>query len=372
MSQTIDVPESAAAVDLLAGLNPAQQEAVVTTEGPVLVVAGPGSGKTRVLTHRIAYLIEDAERPARPHPRRHLHQQGGARDARPDRAAARRAAAPSGLAMGTFHSFGVRVLRQNPGVVADRLGILPNFLIYDDADQIDVAKQADRRRRARSRSRSRRAGCSRRISAAKSLLLTPDEFADRGRDLRRRGDRPRLRRLPALPAQGQRGRFRRPARPADPPVRRGARPAGALPGALPLHPGRRVPGHQPRPVRPRLRPRRPSTATSSSSATPTSRSTAGARPTSATSSTSRRTIPDATRIHLELNYRSTRRIVDDRRPRHPREHPADRPPAAHRERGGRARRRPRAVRPEPRGAVRRRRDPAPDRRPRRSTATTSR
>ena len=44
--------------------------------------------------------------------------------------------------MGTFHSFGVRFLRQNPGLVADRLGILPNFLIYDDADQIEVAKQA--------------------------------------------------------------------------------------------------------------------------------------------------------------------------------------------------------------------------------------
>ncbi|MEA2523277.1 MAG: ATP-dependent helicase UvrD/PcrA [Thermomicrobiales bacterium] len=161
--------------DLLHGLNPDQQLAVTTTEGPVLVVAGPGSGKTRVLTHRIAYLIEERN----VSPDRILavtFTNKAAREMRDrigrligeDRA--------TGLVMGTFHSLGVRFLRQNPGIVADRLGILPNFLIYDDADQIDTMKQAivanslDPKQVAPRRMLSR-------VSAAKSMLLGPSEFA---------------------------------------------------------------------------------------------------------------------------------------------------------------------------------------------------
>ncbi|MEA2596077.1 MAG: ATP-dependent helicase UvrD/PcrA, partial [Thermomicrobiales bacterium] len=161
--------------DLLHGLNPDQQLAVTTTEGPVLVVAGPGSGKTRVLTHRIAYLIEERN----VSPDRILavtFTNKAAREMRDrigrligeDRA--------TGLVMGTFHSLGVRFLRQNPGIVADRLGMLPNFLIYDDADQIDTMKQAivanslDPKQVAPRRMLSR-------VSAAKSMLLGPSEFA---------------------------------------------------------------------------------------------------------------------------------------------------------------------------------------------------
>jgi len=160
--------------DLLEGLNAQQQLAVSTTEGPVLVVAGPGSGKTRVLTHRIAYLIREravladeilavtfTNKAAREMCER-INRLIGEETAK-------------GLVMGTFHSLGVRILRQNPGIVSDRLGILPNFLIYDDSDQIDTAKQAitsiglDPKRVAPRRMLSR-------ISAAKSMLLSPDEF----------------------------------------------------------------------------------------------------------------------------------------------------------------------------------------------------
>jgi len=161
--------------DLLAGLNPDQQRAVTAVDGPVLVVAGPGSGKTRVLTHRIAHLIDDLGVP----PDRILAVTFTNKAAREMRhrierlLGGRRA---EGLVMGTFHSFGVRLLRQNQGLVADRLGIPPNWLIYDGGDQAEMAKRAvvavglDPKQVAPRRMLAR-------ISAAKSLLVNPDEFA---------------------------------------------------------------------------------------------------------------------------------------------------------------------------------------------------
>ncbi|MDP9363339.1 MAG: UvrD-helicase domain-containing protein [Chloroflexota bacterium] len=175
LSSNLAAAEPDVATRLLGGLNAEQQEAVVTTEGPVLVVAGPGSGKTRVLTHRIAYLIEEHNVP----PERILAVTFTNKAAREMRERIERLLGgrrAEGLVMGTFHSFGVRLLRQNPGVVADRLGILPNFLIYDDADQLELAKRSvmgvglDPKQVAPRRMLSR-------ISAAKSLLVGPDEFA---------------------------------------------------------------------------------------------------------------------------------------------------------------------------------------------------
>src|SRR5680860_70703 len=99
---------------LLTGLNPEQQRAVVTTEVPVLVVAGPGSGKTRVLTHRIAWLIEEIGTS----PDQILAVTFTNKAANEMRSRINRLlgdGSTNGLVMGTFHSLGVRILRQNPG-----------------------------------------------------------------------------------------------------------------------------------------------------------------------------------------------------------------------------------------------------------------
>ncbi len=163
------------AAALLQGLNDSQQVAVTSITGPVLVVAGPGSGKTRVLTHRIAYCIFEGNiRPERILAVTFTNKAAREMRERIDHLIG--ADATAGLVMGTFHSLGVRLLRQNPGIVADKLGLQPNFLIYDDGDQQTLAKQAilavglDPKMVAPRRMTSR-------ISAAKSLFLSPDDVA---------------------------------------------------------------------------------------------------------------------------------------------------------------------------------------------------
>ena len=120
---------------LLEGLNPPQREAVTYGEGPLLILAGAGSGKTRVLTHRIAYLLRTGRRPRRRDPRDHVHQQGRAGDARARRAAGR----PRDRAMWvmTFHSACARMLRAD----AHRLGYTRQFTIYDGADSRRLIKR---------------------------------------------------------------------------------------------------------------------------------------------------------------------------------------------------------------------------------------
>ncbi|MEZ4531449.1 MAG: UvrD-helicase domain-containing protein [Thermomicrobiales bacterium] len=160
-------------IDLLAGLNPEQVRAVTAPDGPTLVVAGPGSGKTRVLTHRIAWLIAERGVPATSILAVTFTNKA-AREMRQRVEQLVPAEAAAGLTMGTFHSFGVRVLRENPGLVADRLGITRNFTIYDDADQQAIIKQAitnigqDPKQLA-----PRRVGA--RISAYKSSMVSPEE-----------------------------------------------------------------------------------------------------------------------------------------------------------------------------------------------------
>ncbi|MFB0547146.1 MAG: ATP-dependent helicase, partial [Anaerolineae bacterium] len=123
-------------MDILKDLNPAQREAVESIEGPVLVLAGPGSGKTRVLTQRVGYLVHVCginpynimavtftNKAAREMKER-LHRLLGERLRR--------------LTIGTFHAICVRILRRE----AEEAGLPKSFVIYDDGDQLGLIRQA--------------------------------------------------------------------------------------------------------------------------------------------------------------------------------------------------------------------------------------
>jgi len=120
---------------IFAGLNPAQREAVETTEGPLLVLAGAGSGKTRVLTSRIAYLIGVLGIPAdQILAVTFTNKAAGEMKERVEKLLG---PAARDISIGTFHSIGVRILRRDIGHLARSRG----FVIYDDADTIGVIKE---------------------------------------------------------------------------------------------------------------------------------------------------------------------------------------------------------------------------------------
>ena len=121
--------------DLLSGLNPQQHKAVTAGSGPTLVVAGPGSGKTRVLTHRIAYLVQQGTPPFRIMAVTFTNK--AAREMR-ERVEHLLGGALGGLTIGTFHAICARFLRRE----ADRLDVTRDFVIFDDSDQLAVVKQA--------------------------------------------------------------------------------------------------------------------------------------------------------------------------------------------------------------------------------------
>ena len=106
-------------------LTPSQRKAVRHIEGPLLIIAGPGSGKTRVITHRIAALIDSG---VRPYNICAITFTNKAAEEMRQRAFALGASA--GARISTFHSLCVRILRR----YADKAGVKPNFSIYDQAD----------------------------------------------------------------------------------------------------------------------------------------------------------------------------------------------------------------------------------------------
>ena len=155
---------------LLNGLNPEQQKAVKTTEGPLLIMAGAGSGKTRVLTHRIAYLMVEKQvnpynilaitftnKAAREMRERIKNIMGGAADE---------------VWISTFHSMCVRILRRD----IDRIGFNRNFTIFDTSDQLSVIKSILKDKNIDPKKFDPRAILGS-ISSAKNELIDAEEYA---------------------------------------------------------------------------------------------------------------------------------------------------------------------------------------------------
>src|SRR5699024_9535574 len=120
--------------DLLTGLNKEQKEAVQHTEGPLLIMAGAGSGKTRVLTHRIAYLIKEKSVA----PRNILAITFTNKAAREMKLRVSRLVVPGRdyMWVSTLHSMCVRIFRRD----SDRIGYISNFTILDSSDPLSVDK----------------------------------------------------------------------------------------------------------------------------------------------------------------------------------------------------------------------------------------
>lgn len=162
-------------MDILQGLNPAQKEAVETLEGPLLILAGAGSGKTKTLTHRIANLIAHGVQPssilavtftnkaAREMRERLWRLTDGRGDLPP------RSFMPY---MGTFHGICVKILR----IEAEALRLDRNFVIYDTDDQISLIKRTIKNLRLSDEKSLKPKSIQSIISKSKNEGLTPDEY----------------------------------------------------------------------------------------------------------------------------------------------------------------------------------------------------
>jgi DNA helicase-2/ATP-dependent DNA helicase PcrA len=156
----------------LADLNPAQREAVLATEGPVLVVAGAGSGKTRVLTHRIAHLVSACG--VKPQEILAITFTNKAAGEMRERLEGILGDVAPRMWVMTFHAACGRILRRE----APRLGYRSNFTIYDQADQVRLAKQC-LEELERDPKRFVPRGIHAQISMAKNQLIGPEEYKAR-------------------------------------------------------------------------------------------------------------------------------------------------------------------------------------------------
>ena len=161
-------------MEIIKGLNEAQRKAAMTTEGPVLVIAGAGSGKTRLLTHRIAYLI--AEKKVSPRNILAVTFTNKAAGEMKERVktliGSRHHIQPW---MGTFHHICVRILR----VEIEKIGFKKNFVIYDDSDQLALVKKIMKEKEISPEQFNPRAMLSV-ISKAKGELLDVSDYISGG------------------------------------------------------------------------------------------------------------------------------------------------------------------------------------------------
>ena len=176
MLDKLDIDNVASGTDdLLLTLNDEQAKAVKTTDGPVLILAGAGSGKTKTLTHRIAYILRNnlatpynilavtfTNKAAREMRERVAELTGSDAD--------NRGFMPF---MGTFHSICVRILRQD----AEYVGIDPRFVIFDESDKLTLIKQILQRKGYSEKQFTPRS-ITGLISSAKNELIDPAEYAE--------------------------------------------------------------------------------------------------------------------------------------------------------------------------------------------------
>ena len=156
----------------LANLNPAQREAVLHTEGPLLVIAGAGSGKTRVLTHRVAHLISAVG--VKPNEILAITFTNKAAGEMRERLTSMLGPMARAIWILTFHAACGRMLRAE----AERIGYRSNFTIYDSADQVRLVKQV-LEELDKDPKRFVPRGVHAQISNAKNQLVTPDMYAER-------------------------------------------------------------------------------------------------------------------------------------------------------------------------------------------------
>ena len=122
-------------LDILEALNDEQKEAVLAVEGPCLVIAGAGSGKTKVLTHKIAYLMHNVG--VKPWNILAITFTNKAANEMKERVEKLVGEVAKDMWIGTFHSICVRILRR----YIDRIGFTSSFVIFDTSDQRTIVKQ---------------------------------------------------------------------------------------------------------------------------------------------------------------------------------------------------------------------------------------